>query len=65
VLTRLPRAAIPLLVVVTAAFGLYQLFVAGLALRMRAYPMALLYAVMGLGGLSIASALWGMRKRTR
>ena len=62
---RLLRLAVPLLVVLTAGFGLYQLFVAGLALRMKAYPMALLYAVMGLAGVSVANALWRVGKRPR
>ena len=62
---RLLRLAVPLLVVVTAAFGLYQLFVAGIALRTKAYPFALLYAVMGLAGLAVASALWRTGKRLR
>jgi hypothetical protein len=62
---RLLRVALPLLVLVTGAFGLYQLFVAGIALRTKAYPFALLYAVMGLAGLAVASALWRTGKRIR
>ena len=62
---RLLRLAVPFLVVLTAGFGLYQLFVAGIALRMKAYPMALLYAVMGLAGVAVANALWRVGKRTR
>ena len=62
---RLLRVLLPLLVLVTTAFGLYQLFVAGIALRVHAYPFALLYAVMGVAGLAVASALWRTSKGRR
>jgi hypothetical protein len=55
---RLLRVVLPLLAVVTTAFGLYQLFLAGLALRVHSYPYSLLYAGMGIGGLAISSSLW-------
>ena len=62
---RLLRLAVPFLVVLTAAFGLYQLFVAGIALRMKSYPSAALYGVMGVAGVAIANALWRMGKGVR
>jgi hypothetical protein len=62
---RVLRVLLPLLVLVTTVFGLYQLFVAGIALRVHAYPFALLYAVMGVAGLAVASALWRTSKGRR
>jgi hypothetical protein len=62
---RLLRVLLPLLVLVTGVFGLYQLFVAGVALRVKSYPFALLYAVMGVAGLAVATALGRTFSRLR
>jgi len=59
---RLLRVALPLLAALTTAFGLYQLFLAGISLRVHSLAFALLYAVMGIGGLALSSALWRARK---
>ena len=62
---RLLRILVPVLVLVTGGFGLYQLFVAGVALRVKSYPFALLYAVMGFAGLAVATALARVGKGRR
>jgi uncharacterized MnhB-related membrane protein len=62
---RLLRVLVPLLAVVSGLFGLYQLFVAGIALRVKSYPFAVLYAVMGVAGVAIANALWRVGRRVR
>jgi hypothetical protein len=54
---RLLRVVAPFLVLLTGAFAVYQLFLAGVALKVRSYPFALFYAVMGVAGLAIATAL--------
>jgi len=54
---RLLRVLTPFLVLLTGGFGLWQLFLAGMHLRFSSYPMALFYAVMGIAGIAIASAL--------
>jgi hypothetical protein len=54
---RLLRVLAPFLVLLTGGFGLWQLFIAGLHLRYRSYPFALFYAVMGIAGLAIATAV--------
>ena len=61
--SRLLRVALPLLAALTTAFGLYQLFLAGLSLRVHSFAFALLYTVMGIGGLALSSSLWRARKR--
>lgn len=62
---RILRVLLPVLALVVALFGLYQLFVAGLSVRLRNYPMAMLYAAMGFAGLAISSAMWRTAKRFR
>jgi len=62
---RVLRILLPILTLFTGAFGLYQLFIAGVALRVKAYPFALLYAAMGLAGLAVASALGRTFSRLR
>ena len=62
---RLLRVVAPLLVLLTAGFGIYQLFVAGIALRVKAYPFAALYAAMGLAGFAIATAIGRTYRRLR
>ena len=59
---RLLRALVPLLALLTGCFALYQLWVAGLALRLRNYPFAAFYLLFGLGGLAVCSALWRHRR---
>ena len=54
---RLIRVLVPFLVLLTGGFGLWQLFLAGMHLRHASYPFALFYAVMGIAGIAIATAL--------
>ena len=62
---RLLRILAPILVLLTGGFALYQLFVAGMHLRVKSYPFAVFYAVMGIAGLAIATALRRMSKGRR
>jgi hypothetical protein len=62
---RLLRIAFPLLVLLTGGFALYQLFLAGLSLRLHSWPFAIFYTVMGIAGLAIASALRRTSRRIR
>jgi hypothetical protein len=59
---RLLRALVPVLSLLTGCFALYQLWVAGLALRLRNYPFAAFYLLFGLGGLAVCTALWRHRR---
>ena len=59
---RLLFALVPVLALVTGGFALYQLWVAGVALRMQNWPFAAFYTVFGLAGLAVCSALWRMRR---
>jgi uncharacterized membrane protein HdeD (DUF308 family) len=54
---RLLRILAPILVLLVGGFALYQLFLAGMHLRVKSYPFALFYAVMGIAGIAIATAL--------
>ena len=54
---RQTRALLLTLSVLTVCFALYQLFLFGIALRMRNWPIAAMYFVMGVAGFAIASAL--------
>jgi hypothetical protein len=60
---RLLRVLVPLLVLLTAGFALFQLFLFGIALRVRDWPMAGMYLVMGIAGVAIASSLWRTARR--
>jgi hypothetical protein len=63
--SRLFVALVPILVLVTGAFALYQLWVAGVALRMQNWPFAAFYVVFGLAGLAVSNGLWRLRKGLR
>ena len=62
---RLLRALLPVLALVTGCFALYQLWVAGIALRRANYPFAAFYLLFGLGGLAVSTALWRHRRGVR
>jgi hypothetical protein len=62
---RLLRVLVPVLLLVTTCFALYQLFLAGVSLRVKSYPAAALYAGMGVAGLAIVSAMARSYKRGR
>lgn len=51
----------PILCLLTGAFALYQLWVAGIALRIQNWGFAVFYLVFGLAGLAVTTALWRMR----
>jgi hypothetical protein len=62
---RVLRALMPLLALLTGLFALYQLWVAGIALRLRNYPFTAFYLLFGLGGLAVSTALWRHRRGAR
>lgn len=62
---RLLLILVPVLVLVTGAFALYQLWVAGIALRTQNWPFAAFYLVFGLAGLAVSSGLWRLRRGMR
>lgn len=62
---RLLFALVPVLVLLTGGFALYQLWVAGLALRMQNWPFAAFYLVFGLAGLAVTTGLWRLRRGMR
>ena len=55
------RYLVPLAAVLTGAFGLYYLFLGGMVARRGNLPFALFYILFGVGGLSLATALWRAR----
>ncbi|GLC25684.1 hypothetical protein [Roseisolibacter agri] len=62
---RLLLALVPVLVLITGGFALYQLWVAGVALRMQNWPFAAFYTVFGLAGLAVSNGLWRLRRGMR
>ena len=62
---RILRVLAPFLVLLTGGFALYQLFIAGMHLRVKSYPFAMFYGVMGIAGIAIATALRRMSKGRR
>ena len=59
---RLVAVLAPILCLLTGAFALYQLWVAGIALRVRNWPFAAFYLLFGLAGLAVTTALWRHRR---
>jgi hypothetical protein len=64
-LSRLTFALTPLLALVTAAFALNYLYAATVHVRARSWPLATLYALLGIGGLALAASLWRARRQVR
>ena len=62
---RLLLALVPVLVLLTGGFALYQLWVAGVALRLQNWPFAAFYTVFGVAGLAVSSGLWRLRRGMR
>jgi len=54
----LVRLVTPVLAVISGAFALWQLFLAGLSVRLGSYAFGAFYAVMGIAGLAVATSLW-------
>ncbi|MDF1502529.1 hypothetical protein [Roseisolibacter sp. H3M3-2] len=62
---RLLSILAPILCLLTGAFALYQLWVAGIALRVQNWAFAAFYLVFGLAGLAVTTALWRLRRGLR
>lgn len=60
--SRVFLALVPVLVLVTGCFALFQLWAAGVAMRMQNWPFAAFYVVFGLAGLAVSSGLWRLRR---
>jgi hypothetical protein len=56
------RVLAPIVALLTGAFALYQLWVAGVALRLERWGFAVFYLVFGLAGLAVTTALWRLRR---
>ena len=56
------RILVPILALVTGAFGLYQLWMAGVLARADNWGFAAFYGLFGLGGLAVTQALWRHRR---
>jgi hypothetical protein len=62
---RLLRPLVALAALVTAGFGLYQLYFAGHLLRAHYWVVAALYAMLGIAGLAISNALWRVLRKPK
>ncbi|MGZ8376504.1 MAG: hypothetical protein ACXWZS_06600 [Gemmatirosa sp.] len=61
-MSRIFLTLVPVLALVTGAFALYQLWAAGIAMRMQNWPFAAFYVLFGLAGLAVSTALWRLRR---
>jgi hypothetical protein len=62
---RLFFVLVPVLVLLTGGFALYQLWVAGVAFRLQNWPFAAFYTVFGVAGLAVSNGLWRLRRGMR
>jgi hypothetical protein len=64
----LPRAVMavaPVLALITAGFGLLNIYTGALALRGRNYPVGLISIGMGFAGIVLSIAVWRVWKQMR
>jgi len=62
---RYALALTPLLVLFAFGFGAYQLYMAALLFRAKAFVFGAIYCLMGVGGVALGIALWRLRKKFR
>lgn len=62
---RFALAFAPLLAILALGFGALQMYAAYEAARLGSVPFALIYGLMGVGGVALAVALWSVRRRMK